>query len=190
LPRAEKPAEVIVTTESRTDATTLVSSGTAEDPALIATAAGAPADDDGAVLEGASGPLTRAAVPPAARTADSRAAATTDVAPRDRDRVGMAGRLGAGLGMAGPAAGVIGPVGMAAGPEVAGRPGQAAGSPEVAATPEVCGRPGQAAAAASAADAPVEPGAATGVGRTGVRSVAGCDPAPCGVNGSGGTPSS
>src|SRR6187549_3937915 len=70
----------MVTTESRTEATTSVSSGAlgaVVAPATV-TAAGAP----GAVDDGANGPATSAAVPPAASTADRTAARTTAVGPR------------------------------------------------------------------------------------------------------------
>ena len=106
LPRDEKPDEVMVTTESRTDATTSVSAGAAVEPAAATTAAGA-LEAAGAALAGASGPVTRAAVPPAARTAARRAAATTEAVPRDLERRGAGDPVGAGAaGGAGGAGGV------------------------------------------------------------------------------------
>src|SRR3954452_16351554 len=74
-PRDEKPSEVMVTTESRTSATTSVSSGAGTALALDAAAAtaGAPVGPgDGADR---SAPATSATVPPAASIAESR---TTD----------------------------------------------------------------------------------------------------------------
>src|SRR4029077_1192904 len=90
-PRDENPSEVIVTTESRTAATTLVRSisgaGAGDEPVPTVTAAGAGGRGGaggGAAAAarpyGLSGPATGAAVPPAARTADRTAAATTDPA--------------------------------------------------------------------------------------------------------------
>ena len=68
LPRDEKPSDVIVTTESRTDATTSLSWGVVE-PAATAMAAGAPVVVVAAGLDGASGPVTRGCGP--ARREDS-----------------------------------------------------------------------------------------------------------------------
>src|ERR1044072_3440689 len=98
----------MVTTESRTDATTAVSSGAVGE--FVAPATGRAAGARGfvpAVREGPSGPVTRAAVPPAASTADRIAATATEVPPRR----GAPGRRGgeAGVGAGGsPGAGGAG----------------------------------------------------------------------------------
>ena len=86
-PRDEKPCEVMVTTESRTLATTAVRSASgaalalAPDPADVGTPALVAAAGVG--VGAASGPATRAAVPPAAMTADRTAAAMMDPVPPD-----------------------------------------------------------------------------------------------------------
>jgi hypothetical protein len=85
-PRDEKPSEVMVTTESRTAATTSVSSGAGAALALDAAAATAAASvgaDDGADR---SGPATSAAVPPAASIAESRTTAAMPTIPPARTR--------------------------------------------------------------------------------------------------------
>src|SRR5829696_9340114 len=80
-PRAEKPSEVIVTTESRTFATTAERSASAAavavDPAAAAAATGGVAVAD-ASRSNDIGPATSAAVPATARTADRTAAATIE----------------------------------------------------------------------------------------------------------------
>src|SRR6478609_9123918 len=86
-PRAETPSDVIVTTESRTAATTSVSGG-ADAVGPLAPAAVVTAAPPGALVGAAprpSGPVTSAAVPPAASTADSAAAAITVAVPRRPD---------------------------------------------------------------------------------------------------------
>ncbi len=96
-PRDETPSEVIVTTESRTAATTSVRAGSLAvaverpDPVAVVTAAGACAAFVPDPVEPASGPVTRAAVPPAARTADSSEAARTDANRPPRRGVPTAG---------------------------------------------------------------------------------------------------
>src|SRR3954451_13117868 len=79
-PRDEKPSEVMVTTESRTSATTSVSSGAGAALDAAAATAGAPVGaGDGAER---SGPATSAAVPPAASIAESRTTAAMPSIPR------------------------------------------------------------------------------------------------------------
>ena len=83
MPRVEIPSEVIVTTESRTEATTVGRSAAAVGAAFPVkverpAAAGVVAEPVG---EPSRVPTTRAAVPPAAMTADSSAAARIVVEP-------------------------------------------------------------------------------------------------------------
>jgi hypothetical protein len=90
---------VIVTTESRTAATTSVrstASGEAEalEPVAAVTAPGVAAGED---VTGASGPVTRAAVPVAASIADRNEAATTDRIRTDRARALFGGASPAGI---------------------------------------------------------------------------------------------
>src|SRR6476661_2488135 len=96
-PRADTPCDVIVTTELRTAATTVgrsvVAIGPGFVPVAVVTPAGAPGLGAGVVCAVRSGPATRAAVPPAARIADSRAAPRMAAVPPERDR---ARRTGAG----------------------------------------------------------------------------------------------
>src|SRR4051812_2345069 len=86
-PRDDRPCSVIVTTESRTRATTSGRSsaptvGPGFEPAAVVTAPGAPLVAAGLTVF-ASGPVTRAAVPAAASTADRRAAPTIAAMPRE-----------------------------------------------------------------------------------------------------------
>ena len=87
-PRVETPSDVMVTTESRTAATTSVSGGADAVapfvPVAVVTAAPPPAPLLG-VAPPLSGPVTSAAVPPAASTAERTAAATSVAVPRRRD---------------------------------------------------------------------------------------------------------
>src|SRR6476620_5662696 len=86
-PRAETPSDVIVTTESRTAATTSVRGG-ADAVAPLAPVAVVTAAPPGSLVGAGprpSGPVTSAAVPPAASTADRTAAATTVAVPRRPD---------------------------------------------------------------------------------------------------------
>src|SRR6478609_1118721 len=88
-PRADTPCEVIVTTELRTAATTdgrsVVAPGLGLAPVAVVTPAGAPALAAGAAWPVRSGPATRAAVPPAARIADSSAAPRMAAIPPERE---------------------------------------------------------------------------------------------------------
>ena len=104
-PRDEKPSVVMVTTESRTEATTSVSSG------ALGAGGRAGGDRDRRRIggwpgcgRGANGPATSAAVPPAARTADRIAATATEVAPRReppaRRGIDGAAPVGVGVGVA------------------------------------------------------------------------------------------
>src|SRR6478672_10324967 len=93
-PRAETPSDVMVTTESRTAATTSVRGG-ADAVAPLLPVAVVTAAPPGALVGAAprpSGPVTSAAVPPAASTADRAAAAITVAVPRRPDdrRAGLA----------------------------------------------------------------------------------------------------
>src|SRR4249919_264665 len=87
-PRVDNPSDVIVTTESRTAATTSVSGGADAVapfvPVAVVTAAPPPASLLG-VAPTPSGPVTSAAVPPAASTAERTAAATIVAVPRRGD---------------------------------------------------------------------------------------------------------
>src|SRR5438876_326189 len=94
-PRDETPSDVIVTTESRTAATMSVRAGSVVEevllePVAVVTPPGAvEAAGVAARFEVASGPVTNAAVPPAARTADRSDAASTDaIRPPPRPRRG------------------------------------------------------------------------------------------------------
>ena len=88
----------MVTTESRTAATTSGRSGVVTLFDAVATVwPAAPLGD--ALAGAASGPVTRAAVPPAATTAARTAAATIVAAPRDRGRSPRGDGVGPGTGV-------------------------------------------------------------------------------------------
>jgi hypothetical protein len=127
----------MVTTESRTEATTAVSSGALGAVVAPATVTAAGATRGGpAVEEGASGPATSAAVPPAARTADRTAAMTTDVGPRReppaRRGAEVVTETGVGFGgVTGVEAGVHGKASAGAGAQAGGGVGADVGVVEV-----------------------------------------------------------
>src|SRR6476469_644593 len=103
-PRAETPSEVIVTTESRTAATTSVRGGADAVaplvPVAVVTAAPPPAPEVGDAPT-PSGPVTSAAVPPAASTADRTAATTIEAVPRREDDPAEPVVAGRGAGASG-----------------------------------------------------------------------------------------
>src|SRR5262245_36742665 len=86
MPRPDTPSLVIVTTESRTEATTAgrsVVAGLPVEPVDVVTPLAAAGAGVGEAV--CSGPATSAAVTPVARTADSTATATTDPIRRPPD---------------------------------------------------------------------------------------------------------
>src|SRR4051794_21908627 len=85
-PRDARPSELMVTTESRTAATTSVSFGAGAVLGLEAAAATAGAPAGAADGPDRSGPATRAAVPPAASIAESRTTAAIPRIPPPRAR--------------------------------------------------------------------------------------------------------